>query len=113
MKESSPRSIVRRMSNTLQRLPNTFKIVKIDNNNIHWEPIEPQQGTWTIYVRFMNGPTCEYKINPEQTILILQQHIQQQNLPHLNLRYQGALLQNGTIEEHLKNNAIINGGILP
>jgi len=55
MKDSSPRSMVRRMSNTLQRPPNTFNIVKIVDNTIYWEPLEPQQGEWTIYVRFMNG----------------------------------------------------------
>jgi len=113
MKDSSPRSMVRRMSNTLQRPPNTFNIVKIVDNTIYWEPLEPQQGEWTIYVRFMNGPTCEYKINPEQTIQDLQQYIQHQALPHLNLRYQGQLLKEGTIQSLLNNKAIINGGILP
>lgn len=113
MKDSSPRSMVRRMSNTLQRPPNTFNIVKIVDNNIYWEPLETQQGEWTIYIRFMNGPTCEYKINPQQTIQDLQQRIQTQSLPHLNLRYQGQLLTEGTIQSILKDKAVINGGILP
>jgi len=55
----------------------------------------------------------EYKINPEQTIQDLQQYIQHQALPHLNLRYQGQLLKEGTIQSLLNNKAIINGGILP
>ena len=113
VEESSPRSLVRRLSNLLQRAPNTFNIVNILGTLVSWVPLAPQQGEWTIYVRFINGPTCEFKMDPDQTVNDLQQRLQQQQLPHHHLRFQGQLLTPGLLKKQINDKAIINGSTLP
>jgi hypothetical protein len=113
IEESSPRTLVRRLANLLQRAPNTFNIVNISGTTVSWVPLTPQQGEWTIYVRFINGPTCEFKMDPDQTVDDLQQRLQQQQLPHRQLRFQGQLLTPGLLKDQINDKAILNGSTLP